>query len=485
MWTNSYNGGSDDLVSAIAVDKNGNCFVTGRSWASTSVGGYAYQYATVGYSSGGIPLWTNLYHGADSSWDGANAIATDSPGNVFVTGYSVGAGTGNDITTIKYSGAGVALWTNRYNGSASGDDYGSALTVDQFGNVFVAGYSLGPGSDYDYAIVSYSNSGLLRWSNRYNGPGNGHDRARAMALDTNGNVFITGYSTGTGSGYDYATVAYSNNGTPLWTNRYNGPDNGDDRATGIAVDPAGNVFVTGYSSNLNTGYGYLTIGYSSSGTPLWTNRYNGPGNTNDYAIAIAANSKGEVFVTGRTFIGHGGIVGDVYYYGTIAYSGAGVPLWTNLYNSGGGYDSATAIAVDSSDNVIVTGTSMVSYPADVMVTIAYTRAGLPLSTNRFSVGTEDPALAIDGLGNVFVAGYSVGGPTGDDFWTAKYTSSVALPRLDLKRVNNQLVLNWTNPVYHLQAAGSVTGPFLSITGATSPYTSSIAGPSQFFRLSAP
>ena len=65
------------------------------------------------------------------------------------------------------------------------------------------------------------------WVQRYDGPGAGADNAFAMAVDRAGNVFVTGESTGVGSGYDIATLKYSNAGVPLWTNRYNGPANGD------------------------------------------------------------------------------------------------------------------------------------------------------------------------------------------------------------------------------------------------------------------
>src|SRR5262245_52539498 len=76
-------------------------------------------------------------------------------------------------------------------------------------------------------------------------------------------------------------------GVPLWTNRYNGPGYGGDSASAIAVDSSGNVFVTGESVGSGTGYDYATIKYSNTGVPLWTNRYNGPGNSADYAYGIA------------------------------------------------------------------------------------------------------------------------------------------------------------------------------------------------------
>src|SRR5207302_1543458 len=140
--------------------------------------------------------------------------------------------------------------------------------------------------------------------------------------------------------YDYATIAYSGSGVPLWTNRYNGPGNGTDVATAIAVDAAGNIFVTGYSAVTPGEYDYATIAYSGAGVPLWTNRYNGPGNGYAQASAIAVDGGGNVFVTGSSHDSGG--ISD---YATIAYSGAGVPLWTNRYNGlTNGYDEASAIA---------------------------------------------------------------------------------------------------------------------------------------------
>src|SRR5207245_11083769 len=100
--------------------------------------------------------------------------------------------------------------------------------------------------------------------NRYNGPGNGDDYANAVRVDGRGNVFVTGYSLGSGGSYDYATIAYSSAGALFWTNRYNGSANRDDRpgsGTCLGLGPDGSVYVTGGSS-AGTTYDYATIKYS-------------------------------------------------------------------------------------------------------------------------------------------------------------------------------------------------------------------------------
>src|SRR6185436_10870410 len=108
--------------------------------------------------------------------------------------------------------------------------------------------------------------GVPLWTNRYNGPANYEDRASGMAVDGAGNAFVTGYSARTNASpfnRDYATIKYSSAGVPLWTNRYNGPGNATDQATAVAVDGQGNAFVTGFSTASDTDY--ATIKYSSAG----------------------------------------------------------------------------------------------------------------------------------------------------------------------------------------------------------------------------
>ena len=222
------------------------------------------------YAAGGVPLWTNSYNGPGNGGDWAVGIAVDNSGNVFVTGDSWN-GTNVDFATVAYSSAGVPLWTNRYDGPGNGNDVARAVAVDLRGHVFVTGDSVGIGSSWDYATVAYSSGGVPLWTNRYNGTGNDDDEPRAVGVDTSGNVFVTGISIGSSSKYDYATVAYSAAGVPLWTNRYNGPGNQIDYAFAMAVDSSGNVFVTGASDRNTTfpaSYDYATVKYSSSAPPV-------------------------------------------------------------------------------------------------------------------------------------------------------------------------------------------------------------------------
>ncbi len=428
LWTNRYNGPANNIdeAAALAVDRSGNVFVSGRSMGL----GTGHDYATIAYSGAGVALWTNRYGGlTNSSAEYAYALAVDDSGNVFVTGSSSGTGGHFDYLTIAYSGAGVPLWTNRYNGPTGGADEASAVTVDMAGNVFVTGHSIGSEGARDYATVAYSGAGLPLWTNRYNGSGNYHDFATAIAVDSSGNVFVSGRSGSFGPFFDYVTIAYSTAGVPLWTNRYNGPGNLDDYSNGLAVDGSGGVFVTGHSFGSRSGPDFATIAYSGAGLPLWTNRYNGRGNRDDRASALAVDNTGTVFVTGYTV----GVEGS-FDYATIAYSSAGLPLWINHYNGPeNGSDEAKAMAVDSAGNVFVTGRSFSAENVSGYATIAYSAAGVALWTNRHSgsdIFDSAGAVAVDNTGHVYVTGFLAGdyatisySVAGVPLWTNRYNGS--------------------------------------------------------------
>ena len=371
-----------------------------------------------------IEEWVARYNGPDNSDDYAKAMAVDASGNVYVTGYSRSSSSHYDYVTTKYNPAGIEQWVARYNGPGNYQDTPKAIAVDAFGNVYVTGYSDGGITSYDYVTIKYNSDGVEQWVERYNNPDNGNDIVYAMALDDFGNVYVTGESYDNDSCLDYKTIKYDENGRRLWVATYNGPGNYDDSARAIALDAFGNVYVTGYSYGDGTSKDYATIKYNSSGRQLWVTRYAGPSGppytAYDIATAIAVDTSGYVYVTGFS---HGG--NTSLDYATIKYNSDGIEQWVARYNGlGDMFDYANAIALDSSGSVYVTGDSDNGGTRQDYATIKYDSSGSELwvATYNGPANNNDlsTSILVDPSDNIYVTGYSHDWGTSLDYATIMY-----------------------------------------------------------------
>jgi len=207
--------------------------------------------------------WAARYNSPGDGFDLAKALVVDPQGNVYVTGSSSGTEEGpRDYVTVKYDRDGKKLWVATYTGPGESDDQAKALVVDHRGNVYVAGDS-GTEGTYDYVTVKYDSDGKELWVATYTGPGDLPDYVSALALDPRGNVYVTGCSYSTSSGYDYVTVKYDSDGNELWVATYNSPGDLGDYVSALALDPRGNVYVTGWSRDeISYTHDYFTIKYT-------------------------------------------------------------------------------------------------------------------------------------------------------------------------------------------------------------------------------
>ena len=370
VWVRRYNGPGNayDEARALSVDGSGNVYVTGFC-SITAFPFYKRNYATIKYYPNGDSAWVRTYGGPEQMGE-ANAIAIDGSGNVYVTG----VGSNFDYVTIKYNPNGDTVWVRRYNGPGDHYDEAAALTLDGSGNIYVTGYSNArafPEYNYDYATIKYDSSGNELWITRYNGAADSSDWAYAVAVDGSGNVYVTGKSYGSGTDYDYATIKYNPEGDTVWVRRYNGPSNHQDWPKAMAVDGDGNVYVTGRSEGSGTWYDYATIKYYANGDTAWVRRYDGPGSNYDEAYSIAVDGSGNVYVTGGSY---GGVTGTDY--ATIKYDSTGNQIWVVRYDGvENGADEARDMALDDSGNVYVTGFTCVGGSEWEYTTIKYVQIG--------------------------------------------------------------------------------------------------------------
>lgn len=304
-WAEPYNGelNLNDFAADVQVDANGDVYVTGStdSYSQFNLNGQAYT--TIKYrGTDGYQLWARSYDvlpddGTNANNEAANSLVLDIDNNVYVTGKSNGTTTvkydingqeqwsrksagsygrkvlvdiANNIVvtgwgsaTTKYNASGDLLWQTIYPGNATFQD----MALDNSGNVYVVGYSRENGTSDDYRTVKYNTNGELQWSEWFNGDANGIDLARAIALDGNGNVYITGQcvlKAGRNTNENYATVKYNNTGDEQWVIYYDGPEKSADRGFDITVDGSGNVYVTGESAAKTSSFDFATVKYSQN-----------------------------------------------------------------------------------------------------------------------------------------------------------------------------------------------------------------------------
>jgi hypothetical protein len=389
-------------------------------------------------------VWSAFYDGLGHDQDEITAISVDNFGNVYVTGYSDTKWPGDDnaYTTIKYNSNGNRIWTALY--QMYNTDTATDIAVDNAGNVYITG-------SYYYTI-KYDANGNELWVAHYE---EGRE-ATSIEVDSNGNVYVTGWSIG----QDFATIKYNTNGSEVWTKLYDGGENQSDVAQDLIIDDLGNVYVTGWSHYENpTGYDYTTIKYSNNGNEVWVRRHGGA-----YPIispaSITIDEQRNVYITCLTgtikydnngnqlwfssFWGKALIADkdeNLYVtgivgnnYSTRKYDPNGNTLWIAFYDGAiGNNDFPTDIALDES-GVYVTGWSSGSG----YVTVKYDPNGNELwviSSDAYS-GDYSPSIVLDNSGNIYVAGRKYMGSSagGQNFITFKYKQEIAVVDICLEQI---------------------------------------------------
>jgi hypothetical protein len=314
------------------------------------------------YSSGGSQLWVRSYNSTINGDDEALAIAVDRNLNVYITGFVTLVNT--DIYTIKFNSSGTPQWNRFIQGTAVEDDKAYAITIDNLDNIYVGGYTTNDSTGADFTLIKYTSGGVRKWIGYYDGPAHSDDIAVCMTLSEGNRIYLAGWSKSdtTASTEDYMTVRFNpESGDTVWTRRYNGSGNGEDKVYAITIDKLDNIYITGYvtvesltggihSSNLN----YMTFKYDSDGNILWETPYDS-GSNNEIANALFVSNSGEyLFVTGSTRKGNDP---DSQNIATVKYNIlTGIQMQASIIDGRGkGEDIAYGVYADSADNIYLAG----------------------------------------------------------------------------------------------------------------------------------
>lgn len=352
LWTQQVGGSGDDFASAIFIDASLNTYVTGTVFTDST---NYNDIIILEYDDNGNLLWDTTYNGAASGNDLGGDITVDGDGDIYVTGTSYDSTSQYNFITLKFNSSGQQQWVSIWNNVGLNDVANKiSFANDGASTINVAGGTQVNTFQWKYAIVSYdvSNGNQVSYAIS-GGSGTGIDRVTDIARDTLGNVYVTGGVINQGTGYDCYTIKLDSLLVIQWTATFNGNDSLDDVANGVKIDSQGNVYICGFTTTSGEGKNYITIKYDASGNEQWTEIYNRPMNGNDEATALALKSDTEIVVTGTS---SNGTNDD---YTTIKYSDNADLIWSISYD-GGMNDKAADIAIDNLGGIIVAGQSQVS-----------------------------------------------------------------------------------------------------------------------------
>jgi uncharacterized delta-60 repeat protein len=340
------------------------------------------------------------------------ASVTDAMGNIYMTGGSSNLDQqSGDFFTIKISPAGAVLWEKREQAMIFAVDTGMEITLAPDGNIIVSGTHWN-GTETDIKTIKYNAAdGTQIWQNIYNGEGEGVDVPTAMVTDATGNTIVTGL-TWSGDSIDYLTIKYGADGTQLWDATSN-PVGSDawNEPRAVTLDADGNVIVSGYSPNPEGWLNYYTIKYNADGAEQWNQSYHfqnlsdeeDPESplipTNSVPAAVIADSNGNIYVTG-TFDTFSDRIG------TIKYTALGEEEWVEIYKSGTELTTPFNIAIED-DALYIGGCHYGGFESDGLVLASYDFDGnlnWVEESNDF-IEVNYVKLTFDGDGNPVIAGF--------------------------------------------------------------------------------
>jgi peptidyl-prolyl cis-trans isomerase A (cyclophilin A) len=398
FWKETYNSDANgfDAAADMVLDTNSNLYITGS--AANSNGDR--DCLTIKYDPNGVELWRAWYDGPAGGFDAAEAIALDSDGNVYIAGHSDDAN--RDMVTIKYDNEGNEEWVERYAYTSQSYDLAAGIAVSDSNDVCVAGKSSGA-NGYDIVTVCYDNQGSELWSDRYDGPGNSTDYPAGVQTDSGGNFLVAGTSKGDGTGDDCVMLVYSPGGTRLWEHRYDSGSGGNDTVNDMTVAPDDSMIIAGHSEH-GGNYDYMLLRYKTNEELVLESYYDGDGEGFDTIKAVVVDpNQGGIYVTGRS----AGVNGDGNIC-TIKYSSdTNEMLWISKYDRMGSMDIGYDISVRSGF-VYVAGTTKNGIGDDDWTVLKYSINGNLYDELHFDGGDDDkPLAAVAGTyGRLYTSGQS-------------------------------------------------------------------------------
>ncbi len=328
--------------------------------------------------------------------DHCYTTAIDDDDNIYLAGQTLITNGNKDTCLVKYSNDGIQQFNVTWSGSG-GDDECRAMALDSSGNIYLTGFHYN--SMY---LAKFNSSGDYQWHRTWSRYSNHADRAYGIVIDSFDNIYIGGESYKSDWVADMVIIKYNSSGDEQWHEFWGGDEN--DRGYGLSIDTSDNLYLVGSSFSYGAGRQDMAlVKYDINGQQLWNRTWGGT--DDEYGLAVALDSSNNIYITGATE-SYG--AGD-YDMALIKYDATGIFIWNKTYGEGG-EEMARAIAIDSSENIYIGGRNdcnidIVKYDSSGSLLLYGTWNAEKFGETSCDNDEYCFGIEIDSNNNIFIAGY--------------------------------------------------------------------------------
>ncbi len=358
LWVRRYNSNGEDIAEEIGIDGQNNIYITGSSYVRNrseittikydaegnllwgrsyydsiynpqlmvndmlvDVTGNVYLVCTyhgysdiseiIKYNANGEIVWIGKYFRRPDDVNVLHSLDVDNYGNVYATGYTIDSASNNvDLLIVKLNTNGSLEWVVRKD--LTNEDIGYTVKTDNYGNVYIAGYSRLDNYNHDMKLLKYNSSGEQQWIKSYQGINDGtafyfYEKKKMLLPDNTGNVYLNFmvHSNGIYNNNDIATAKFNSSGDLLWINKYN-CNNGEfpsfEETKDMKIDRSNNIYVTGISRFDTTGNSFVILKYDSAGVLKNIVRNKDQFRNNFIPLSLSVKDNGDITSTGATIV---------------------------------------------------------------------------------------------------------------------------------------------------------------------------------------
>lgn len=298
------------------------------------------------------PVWKKDFKNSLNTINKAVALRIDPEGNCYVLGFSWMPDSAKDIVLVKYSAEGNEIWRRMYDNPSHGDDISTGLALDAQGNIWVSGTAHTSANNADFLVTRFTPTGINDVNYIYDGDNHLFDMASCIAVAKNGNVYAAGYTTSADSGLDAMVICLNHDGSPLWKDVYKSLTL--DMYSSLCTDDSSNVYLAGTTNGAQRNSDILIRKFNAHGELKWNRVYDGVFGERDAASLISIDDSANVYISG--FSNHTSDRSDI---PVLKYNRNGLLQKEILYN--GKIADCFANSVSVSKNEIVLVGSSIDY----------------------------------------------------------------------------------------------------------------------------